>query len=123
GGCATWAEAYTARVDDSSSRFARLGRALARRPLAALGLALAIAGAGALRGSAVAVDPGSEALFLAADPARPALRELERAFAADQTMIVALEGDLLSAGGLERLEALRATLAALPHVRSTLALT
>ncbi len=101
----------------------RLGRWIAARPAPALGLAAALVLAGASYALQLGVDPGNEALFLADDPARAALETLKRRFASDLTVVVALRGPILTAGGLERVEELRARLAGLPPVRLAVGLT
>src|SRR5262245_53198871 len=98
-------------------------RALAARPVPVLALVLAAVAALGLLGARVGVDPGNEALFLADDPARPALERFQKHFESDQTVLVALEGPILTEYGLAVLEKLRANVAKVPGVLSTLALT
>jgi len=102
---------------------AAIAVAIARRPVLALGFTALLVLVLGLLGRRVGVDPGNEALFLSKDPARPALERFHRLFDSDQTVIVALEGPVLTTEGLERLERLRRAVAAVPGVASALALT
>jgi hypothetical protein len=102
---------------------ARLARALAQRPALTLGLALLVVAAAGLASRGVGVDPGNEALFLSNDPARGALETFRRLFEEDQTVVVALEGPVMTEEGLARLERLRSEVAVVPGVVSALAIT
>ncbi|RME53231.1 MAG: RND family transporter [Deltaproteobacteria bacterium] len=69
------------------------------------------------------VDSGNEALFLRDDPARAAQARFEEHFGGNDPIVVAIEGEIFSTRGLERLDALTEALAARPGVRQVLSLT
>lgn len=112
------------RVDaPPSTPFARLGRALARRPaVAVLACALAAA-AGALSATRVTVDPGNEALFRTTDPALGALARFNAVFSGDEVIVLALRGPIFSEEGLARLERATGAAAAAPGVASAISIT
>ncbi len=73
--------------------------------------------------SRLGVDSGNEALFLRDDPARAAQARFEEHFGGNDPIVVAIEGEIFSARGLERLDALTEALAARPGVTQVLSLT
>jgi predicted RND superfamily exporter protein len=102
--------------------FARLARALSRRPAIPLLACAAFTAAGAFFASRVEVDPGYEGLVLREKAPRAALETLERVFASEEVVLIALEGPVFTEAGLARLERATKAAAAVPGVRSAVSL-
>lgn len=100
--------------------FARIGEAVARRPRAALAVALALAACGAAGATRLEVDNSNEGVFARDDPLVADYRALKRVFGNDEFAVVALEppgGDAFDPDVLAAVGDLEAAIVRLPHVR------